>query len=75
MLLIPLTTAMNYYGHRRSMNFLIEAHDRKTYEDTIEQVTDDPSGGLGGDWSGDLFGRRDYFWLLPRLESRQPRPH
>lgn len=38
MLLIPLTTAMNYYGHRRSMNFLIEAHDRKTYEDTIEQV-------------------------------------
>lgn len=38
MILVPLTTAMNYYGHRRSMNFLIEAHDRKAYEDTIEQV-------------------------------------
>jgi putative ABC transport system permease protein len=38
MILVPLTTAMNYYGHRRSMNFLVEAADRASYEDTIEQV-------------------------------------
>ena len=41
MILVPLTTAMNYYGHRRSMNFLVEAADRASYEDTIEQVRGD----------------------------------
>lgn len=38
MLLVPLTTAMNYYGHRRSMTILVEAYNRASFEDTIEQV-------------------------------------
>ena len=38
MILIPITTAMNYYGHRRSLDFLVEAVNSKEFEDTIEQV-------------------------------------
>lgn len=38
MILIPITTAMNYYGHRRSLDFLVEAIDSKEFDDTIEQV-------------------------------------
>ncbi|MDB6053664.1 MAG: transporter efflux protein [Verrucomicrobiales bacterium] len=38
-ILIPLTTALNHYGSQnRSLDFLVQARDQATYDDTIEQV-------------------------------------
>lgn len=37
-IIIPLTTALNYYGHRRSLNILVEAIDRDKFDDAVEQV-------------------------------------
>ena len=37
--IIPITTGLNRYGlTRRSVSILVQAHDQKTYEDTVEQA-------------------------------------
>jgi putative ABC transport system permease protein len=37
--IVPLTTGMNRFGRwHRSLTILVQAHDRETYEETLEQV-------------------------------------
>jgi putative ABC transport system permease protein len=35
---MPLTTFMQGYGKQRSVNIMVQAHNRETYEDAMEQV-------------------------------------
>src|SRR5256885_8398977 len=35
---IPITTGMNRYGHERSVAIRVQAHDEKSFEDTMEQT-------------------------------------
>ena len=37
-LVIPITSALNRYGRQRSLQLLIQARDRASFDDTIEQV-------------------------------------
>lgn len=37
-LVIPLTTGMNRYSWRRSLSIYVQAHDRASFDDTIEQA-------------------------------------
>lgn len=36
--IVPITTAMNYYGQRRSLDILAESYDRDSFENMQEQV-------------------------------------
>ncbi len=38
MILVPLTTGLNYYGHRRSLEILVEAPSQELFDDTMEQT-------------------------------------
>jgi len=35
---IPITTALNRYGHERSVSIRVQAADERTFDDTVEQV-------------------------------------
>jgi putative ABC transport system permease protein len=36
--IVPVTTALNRFGRRRSLNLLVQARDAASYDDTVEQV-------------------------------------
>jgi putative ABC transport system permease protein len=36
--IVPVTTAMNRFGRRRSLNLLVQSRDAASFDDTVEQV-------------------------------------